>query len=173
MSVDNHEMVQMQNNIRAMIRDVPEIMKKLIKQEGEYAVKQAKIICKTDNPDVINTGLYRNSFHCGDSASDTVGVVKASGNTYSIEVYNNLDYARPLEYGFRSHFVPGYWQGNTFVYVKGYQPPKGKPGGMYVGPKNGYVKGRYVLRRAVKRTTTTQDARLRRKINKILHERGI
>ena len=74
-------------------------------------------------------------------------------------------YAKHLEYGFRSHFVPGYWAGHTFVYQPGF------PGGMYVGPYNGFVNGHFTLRRAIRRTKQTQDARLNRKFNAILNQR--
>lgn len=86
------------------------------------------------------------------------------GTSYKIDVYNNLDYAKHLEYGFRSHFVPGYWEGHTFVYQPGF------PGGMYVGPYNGFVRGHFTLMRAIRRTKQTQDARLQRKQDKIIRE---
>ena len=51
--------------------------------------------------------------------------------------------------------------------AKGLDEP---PEGIYVGPKNGYVKGRFVLKRAIKRTEITQQARLSRKWNKKVKE---
>ena len=41
---------------------------------------------------------------------------------------------------------------------------------MYVGPPGGYVQGKYVLKRAIKRTEITQQARLTRKWNKKVKE---
>lgn len=77
--------------------------------EGRYARDQARKICKEEN--IVNTGDYRRNFKSGTKA------IRA-GNSYKIDVFNNLDYAKPLEYGFRSHFVPGHWEGNSFKYQR-------------------------------------------------------
>lgn len=180
MSFKYKELVQFRDNLLALQDEAPQIMEELVIGEGVYAVKQAKSIAKNDNPDIVDTGAYRNNFHCGDKAmahtnnKDHDGSKPhRSGKTYRIDVYNNLDYAKHLEYGFRSHWVPGKWEGDTFVYIKGYKRAKGDkedPGGMYVGPKDGYVKGRYVLKRAIRRTKISQEARLNRKFNKKIKE---
>lgn len=173
MSVDNSGMIEFQRQLEALKNDIPDIMEELIVGEGVYAVKQAKLICKNDRPDIVNNGDYRNNFHAGNKAlthsnnNDYDGSKpQRTGKAYRIDVYNNLDYAKPLEYGFRSHFVPGHWDGQTFVYQR--NDPEG---GMYVGPYKGYVRGHFTLRRAIKRTKDTQDARLNRKINRIIKER--
>jgi hypothetical protein len=172
-SVDNSGMIEFQRQLEALKNDIPDIMEELIVGEGVYAVKQAKLICKNDRPDIVNNGDYRNNFHAGNKAlthsnnNDYDGSKpQRTGKAYRIDVYNNLDYAKPLEYGFRSHFVPGHWDGQTFVYQR--NDPEG---GMYVGPYKGYVRGHFTLRRAIKRTKDTQDARLNRKINRIIKER--
>jgi hypothetical protein len=172
-SVDNSGMIEFQRQLEALKNDIPDIMEELIVGEGVYAVKQAKLICKNDRPDIVNNGDYRNNFHAGNKAlthsnnKDHDGSKpQRTGKAYRIDVYNNLDYAKPLEYGFRSHFVPGHWDGRTFVYQR--NDPEG---GMYVGPYKGYVRGHFTLRRAIKRTKDTQDARLNRKINRIIKER--
>ncbi|GAC41901.1 HK97 gp10 family phage protein [Paenibacillus popilliae] len=181
MSFNLTQLEQFRNNLLAMRDDVPAIMEELVVGEGVYAVKQAKQIAKNDNPDIVNTGNYRSSFHCGSkalalghsSSAHDGSRPEVNGKTYRIDVYNNSDYAKHLEYGFRSHWVPGKWQGRTFVYIKGYRPVPGDsndPGGMYVGPKDGFVRGRFVLRRALRRTKATQHARLERKFNKKVKE---
>lgn len=105
MSVDNSELLAFQNQIQALKDDIPEIMDSLAVGEGRYARDQARKICKEEN--IVNTGDYRRNFKSGTKA------IRA-GNSYKIDVFNNLDYAKPLEYGFRSHFVPGHWEGNWF-----------------------------------------------------------
>lgn len=107
MSVDNSELLAFQNQIQALKDDIPEIMDSLAVGEGRYARDQARKICKEEN--IVNTGDYRRNFKSGTKA------IRA-GNSYKIDVFNNLDYAKPLEYGFRSHFVPGHWEGNSFKY---------------------------------------------------------
>ena len=67
-----------------------------------------------------------------------VGEIVKHGNSYLVEIFNLKEYASYAEYGFRSHFVPGYWSGNNFVY-----DPNSKDG-MYVGEKGGWVEGRFM-----------------------------
>lgn len=157
MSVDNSELVAFQNQLQALENDIPEIMDQLAVGEGRYARDQARKICKEEG--IVNTGDYRRNFKSGTKA------IRA-GRAYKIDVFNNLDYAKPLEYGFRSHFVPGHWEGSSFVYQK--NDPEG---GMFVGPPGGFVRGHFALLRAVKRTKTTQAARLNRKMDRIIKDR--
>lgn len=157
MSVDNSELVAFQAQLQALENDIPEIMDQLAVGEGRYARDQARKICKEEG--IVNTGDYRRNFKSGTKA------IRA-GRSYKIDVFNNLDYAKPLEYGFRSHFVPGHWEGSSFVYQK--NDPEG---GMYVGPPGGFVRGHFTLLRAVKRTKQTQAARLNRKMDRIIRDR--
>lgn len=157
MSVDNSELVAFQNQLQALENDIPEIMDQLAVGEGRYARDQARKICKEEG--IVNTGDYRRNFKSGTKA------IRA-GRAYKIDVFNNLDYAKPLEYGFRSHFVPGHWEGSSFVYQK--NDPEG---GMFVGSPGGFVRGHFTLLRAVKRTKTTQAARLNRKMDRIINDR--
>lgn len=159
MSVDHRDMERWEAQLAELERDFPQIMSELVVGEGVYAVDQAKKICKNDSPDIVNTGEYRRNFK-----SDTKA--RRSGKTYIVRFYNNLEYAKHLEYGFRSHFVPGHWEGNVFVYNR--DDPEG---GMFVGPKGGIVRGHFTVRRAVERTKSTQDARLERKLDAIVRRR--
>lgn len=170
MSFDFHELTEFRERLDALKDDIPEIMSQLVIGEGVYAVKQARSICTEDG--IVNNGTYRMNFHAGNKALMDPGrkmhdgsPVQRNGTNYKIDVYNNLDYAKHLEFGFRSHFVPGYWSGHTFVYQPGFH------GGMYVGPYNGFVRGHFTLRRAVRRTKQTQDARLGRKMDRIINAR--
>lgn len=157
MSVDHTGLTDFQARLEALRDDMPEIMDGLAVGEGLYARDQAREICKEEK--LVNTGAYRLHFKSGKKA------IRA-GNSYKIDVFNNLEYAKMLEYGFRSHFVPGHWEGNTFVYQK-----KDPDGGMYVGPGGGYVRGNFVLLRAIRRTKDSQTARLRRRMKRILLQR--
>ena len=84
----------------ALQADLPEIMDHLAVGEGRFARDQARKICTEEN--IINTGDYRRNFKSSSKAIRT-------GTAYKIDVFNNLDYAKPLEYGFRGHFVPGHY----------------------------------------------------------------
>ena len=139
----------------ALQADLPEIMDKLVVEEGLFAVKQARRICTEEN--IVSSNAYRSNFMCGTKAIRV-------GSNYKIDVFNNLDYAKPLEYGFRGHFVPGHWDGKSFVYQ-----PKDPQGGMFV---RSLIPGHYTLERAVNATKRTQNARLQRRFEQELKKRG-
>lgn len=125
--------------------DMPKLMNALVVGEGVNIVDEAKRICTQEK--IVNTGNYRNQWECSKKAL-------RNGDRYYVRVFNNCDYATHLEYGFRAHFVPGEWMGNSFKYIRGYKK------GMYVGKKNGVVPGHYTLHRAMSRTFATQAARI-------------
>lgn len=188
MSFDFRQLEQFRDNLEAMKKDAPKIIEELAVGEGVYAVKQARTICKNDK--IVDTGQYRMNWHTGDRArpAETYGrehdgsKPRKSGKTYVIDIYNNADYAKHLEYGFRSHWVPAKYLGARFM-AKYYAQATAKgvkfkefPQGVYVGPPGGYVKGKFVLKRAIKRTEAGQQARLTRKWNakvKEYTERGL
>lgn len=155
MSVDRNDLMAFQAAIEAARDDVPEFMDKCAVGEGIYARDQARKICTDDK--IVNNGDYRRNFKSGSKAL-------RSGQNYKIDVYNNLDYAKPLEYGFRGHFVPGHWEGSTFVYQR-----NDPAGGMYVK----FHRGHFTLRRAIKRTKDSQDARLQRKQLRFLRRHNL
>ena len=165
---DFKELEQFRDNLLAMREHVPEIMEELVVGEGVYAVKQVRSICKQEG--IVNTGQYRMNWHAGNRANPAEASGKEhdgsaprkQGTSYTIDVYNNVDYAKHLEYGFRSHYVPA-------KHLSGKYRQK-FPDGLYVGTPGGYVKGRFVLKRAIKRTEITQKARLSRKWNQKVKE---
>ena len=168
MSFDFKELEKFRDNLEALKEDAPEIIEELVVGEGVYAVGQARRICKAEG--IVDTGAYRMNWHTGNRANNPGASrmehdgskPRQSGKTYQIDVYNNLDYAKHLEYGFRSHYVPP--QHLSGKYKKKF------PKGFYVGPPGGYVKGKFVLKRAINRTETTQTARLSRKWNRKVKE---
>lgn len=155
MGVNHDGLISLQKELEQLQTDIPDIMDKIVVGEGMYARDQARKICTEDH--IVNTGNYRRNFKSGTKAIRV-------GMNYKIDVFNNLDYAGHLEYGFRGHWVPGYWDGNSFVYVKGY-----KDGGMYVP----FTPGHYTLDRAIKLTKRSQDARVDRKFMAELKRRGL
>lgn len=159
MSVKKNDLVQFIGGLQTLTDEVPEIMSKIAVGEGVYAVGEARKICTTDVPDIVNTGDYRRNWKSDQTA-------KRAGRRFIVRFYNSLDYAGHLEHGFRSHFVPGHWEGHTFVYNR--DDPEG---GMFVGQKGGYVRGRFTMKRAVKRTLDNQQARVSRKITREINKR--
>lgn len=159
MSVNRNELVQWIGKLEQLTADIPDIMSQIVVGEGVYAVERARLICTNDSPDIVNTGDYRRNWKSDQTA-------KHAGRRFIVRFYNPLDYAGHLEHGFRSHFVPGHWEGHTFVYNR--DDPEG---GMFVGPKGGYVRGRFTMKRAVKRTLDTQQARASRKMDYEINKR--
>ena len=170
MSMSVKELKQFRDNLVKLKDKAPEVMEEILVGEGTFAVGQARKIVTTYG--AVNTGAYRYNFHTGTKSRPVDASAKMhdgtkprrQGKTWIIDVYNNLDYASFLEMGFRSHFVPGYWAGKTFVYSPGY------PGGMYVGPYKGYVNGTWALRTAMHRTEQTQAPRIQRKFERYIRE---
>lgn len=103
MSVKKNDLVQFIGGLQTLTDEVPEIMTKIAVGEGVYAVKQARLICTNDSPDIVNTGDYRRNWKSDQTA-------KRAGRRFIVRFYNPLDYAGHLEHGFRSHFVPGHWE---------------------------------------------------------------
>jgi hypothetical protein len=145
------------------VKDAPDFFDHLTVTIGQYAAGIAKKICRDEHISRSrnnSSGQYAEAFHSGTKAI-------RQGNYYKIDVYNNLDYAKHLEYGFRSHWVPGYWAGSSFIYQKGF------PGGMYVGPKDGFVPGHFVLTRACRETKEDADVFVPELCVKFLKDHGI
>lgn len=103
-----------------------------------------------------NTGHLRKNWQ--------VGRVERHGNALVVEVFNPVDYASFVEYGFRSHWVPGYWKGKTFVY-----DPNAKSG-MYVGPKDGWVPGRFMATISMKEIERELPRYLERRVMELLND---
>lgn len=168
-SIDFHELEQFRENLLNMKEHAPEIMEELIVGEGIYAVKVARSF--TQKEDVRDTGYYLRNWHTGNRKNPPTkkqtklydgSKPKKHGSNYVIDVYNNVDYAKHLEYGFRSHYVPP-------QYLSGYYL-KRFPNGMYVGTPGKYVRGHFIMFKAIQKTADTQQDRLSRKWNKKVRE---
>lgn len=141
-------LIAYRDNLERLIKDMPDIMNSLTVGEGVRVASEAKRLTKDRK--IVSTGNYRNSWHSDTKAMKT-------GDLYHIDVYNNADYAKHIEYGSRGHWVPGTWEGNTFVYRAGAKT------GMYVRMQA----GRYVLRDALQRQSVVRKERLQRLFTKI------
>lgn len=87
------------------------------------------------------------------------------GDHYTVVVINNLRYASYVEYGHRQQpgrFIPGYWEGERFVY-----DPDAE-GGMVL--KEPWVEGRFMLTISTQELERQAPAILERKLYKFLKE---
>lgn len=85
------------------------------------------------------------------------------GDHYTVVVLNNLRYASYVEYGHRQQpgrFIPGYWEGERFVY-----DPEAE-GGMVL--KDSWVKGRFMLTISTQELEQQAPALLEKKLYKFL-----
>lgn len=167
MKIDIKNLERYKKNLHDIKKDIPRLLGKMAVAEGNKFVKEAVRI--TDNEKIYASKTYERSFHSDDTA-------RISNGKITVEVGNYANYSGYIETGFRSHFVPGYWKGNVFVY-----DPTAKKG-MIVGSykiketrcKNGRifkravpagtVKGKWVSKRAMEKVRLTQKARFERQI---------
>ena len=84
MSVKKNDLVQFIGGLQTLTDEVPEIMTKIAVGEGVYAVKQARLICTNDSPDIVNTGDYRRNWKSDQTA-------KRAGRRFIVRFYNPLD----------------------------------------------------------------------------------
>ena len=71
MSVKKNDLVQFIGGLQALTDEVPEIMSKIAVGEGVYAVGEARKICTTDVPDIVNTGDYRRNWKSDQTAGSS------------------------------------------------------------------------------------------------------
>lgn len=109
-----------------------------------------KLWRKTKNKTPINTGLLRGNWE--------IGSITKKGDLYEIEVFNNIEYAEFIENGFMSHWVPGKWIGNEFVYDK-----NERKSGMFVGKPGTYVEGKFMLKLSEQELESEMERFLQRK----------
>lgn len=68
----------------------------------------------------VKTGRLRNEWH--------VGEIEKRGNEYYIEVYNNVEYAEPVEYGHRTRGGMGFKKGAHMMELSLQEVQKHLPG---------------------------------------------
>ncbi|GLC87494.1 HK97 gp10 family phage protein [Lysinibacillus piscis] len=108
-----------------------------------------KLLRKTRTKTPVNTGLLRGKWE--------IGTITKQGRIYEIEVFNDEVYAEFVENGFKSHWVPGYWSNNQFVYDKEAKT------GMQVGTPGGFVEGKFMLKLSEQELKREMDHFLQRK----------
>ena len=145
-------LTQLSKEMKKIVKNFDAQAERILKREASFFVSYAKKL--TTRKKVVNIGYYRNSFAYARE-------VKKSGIKHSIEVYNSADYAIYLEYGFRAHFVPGYWRGNVFVYQRGYK------GGMFVGKKGSVVRGHYIMKETEQEQKKSYEKRIGEQIEQL------
>lgn len=171
LKVDLKNLKQCRDNLKTLKKDMPKQLEQMVVAEGVKFVKEAKRI--VDAEKIYASRYYKKSFHSDDGA-------KFEGNKIKVVIGNTANYASYIEKGFRSHFVPGYWQNNVFVYdrnakkgmiVGSYKikETKCKDGRIFKrAVPTGTVAGRWVIKRAIRQVKLTQKARFERKMKNFI-----
>lgn len=94
-----------------------------------------------------------------------IDAIRQVGSLYEVIVENKAEYASFIEYGFESHFVPGYWVGSMFVYDKNAKE------GMYVGKPGTRVPGRYMLKITTKQIQKVMPRIIEQRTKRFLERR--
>lgn len=126
----NIEKVMDENVIEGFIQD-------FIKEMANRALRMIKKRAREMSAGKSSTGALKDRWY--------VSEIKKVGDEYSVEIYCPMEYASYVEYGFRSHFVPGYWSGDHFVYDRDYKPTSEEPAGMWVGKGKPWVEGKFIM----------------------------
>ncbi len=148
MSVDTRQLELFAKMLaRRAHTDINDIRREIIRKEAQSAVSRAKLICK--NEKIVDTGNLRNSFH---AEQPTV-----SGGTASCVVANNADYASYVEYG----HLTGVGRGGVETLLRRRRRAVGKAR---------YVRGKYVLTRAMQETFRTQQPRIEKRLRRMYED---
>lgn len=143
MSVDTRQLEKFAKQLAKAGADMNEVRREIIQKEAQSVVSRAKQICTREK--IVDTGNLRNSFH-----AQTATV---NGNTASCVVANNAEYASFVEYG---HLAVGKGTAETLQNRRRNAMNSGR-----------YVRGRYVLTRAMQDTLRTQKSRIYKRLRRI------
>lgn len=92
-------------------------------------------------------------------------IVEVGGNCYEIEIFNAVKYAMYVEYGHRQQpgrFIPGYWNGNQFIYDEDSNT------GMVL--KASWVNGVHMLEKASQSVDTQKEKIIEKMLEKELRK---
>lgn len=147
MSVDTRQLQQFARQLERAGANMDNVRREIVQKEAQSVVTRAKQICTREK--IVDTGNLRNSFH---AQSATV-----NGNTASCVVANNAEYASFVEYG---HLAVGKGVAETLHNRRRNAMNGGR-----------YVRGRYVLTRAMQDTLRTQKSRILKRLRRIYENR--
>lgn len=144
MSADTSELARLVRQLTKAGADMNEVRREIAQKEGQSVVTRAKLICR--NEKIIDTGNLRNSFHAEPA--------QVGEGTVSVVVANNANYASYVEFG----HLTGVGRGIPATLRNR------RRRAMTAGH---YVRGRYVLSRAVHGVLRTQEDRIIRRLRRI------
>lgn len=156
-------MLRAKVNIRSLKNFQKEIQKLEKQTEREELIREclieiaSKMLADVKSRTPSRTGRLRDAWR--------IEAIRQVGSLYEVIVENKAEYASFVEYGFESHFVPGYWVGNMFVY------DKNSKDGMYVGKPGTRVPGRYMLKITTKQIQKVMPRIIEQRTKRFLERR--
>lgn len=144
MSADTRQLAMLVRQLQKAGADMNAVRRDIVQEEGQSVVTRAKFICK--NEKIIDTGNLRNSFHAQPAT--------VSDGAASVVVANNADYASYVEFG----HLTGVGRGIPATLRNR------RRRAMTAGH---YVRGRYILARAVHGVLRTQESRIIKRLRRI------
>ena len=148
MSADTRQLAQLVRQLTKAVADMNEVRREIAQKEGQSVVTRAKLICR--NEKIIDTGNLRNSFHAEPA--------QVGEGTVSVVVANNADYASYVEFG----HLTGVGKG---------APETLRSRRRRAMNAGRYVRGKYVLTRAIHGTLRTQESRITKRLRRIYEGR--
>ncbi|MFC6546153.1 HK97 gp10 family phage protein [Cohnella cellulosilytica] len=129
-SFDFSELLKFRDSLVDMQRHFPDFMRKCLYHLADEML--ADVVMRTPS----SNGALRRGW--------TLGELRPTGDGYEIEVHNTEEYSFYVENGFAAHWVREVG-GQHFLLYSELQPAQGEPAGMYVGPRNGWVEGKFMM----------------------------
>lgn len=146
--------------LRKQGQNVPKIMVEVIEGATEAAVERATELTPPNGSAISGTGT-RSGELAQAWATDSTTKATVTGGTVRTALANNMQHASYVNDGHRmdKHFVPG-------LIVNGNMLEKVDPslGGITVGTKTPYVKGKYMKQAAIGRYKTVVKTELNKRI---------
>lgn len=143
MSVDTRQLQQFARQLERAGANMDNVRREIVQKEAQSVVTRAKLICKKEN--IWDTGYFCTNFHAGKAV--------VSGTDASCVVANNAEYASYIEYG--------------HLKVKRGTPETLLRRRREAMDNERYVRGRYVLTRAMQDTLRTQKSRILKRLRRI------
>lgn len=148
MSTDTRQLADFVRLLTRAGADMDAVRREIIQQEGQSVITRAKLICKKEK--IVDTGNLRDSFHAQPAS--------VAGDSASVVVSNSADYASYVEYG----HLTGVGKG---------APETLRSRRRRAMNAGRYVRGKYVLTRAIHGTLRTQESRITKRLRRIYEGR--
>lgn len=95
-----------------------ELEKKMAKMTEQKFPQEFKRLVTDIAADLVGKVIENTPYITGDLRSGwEIGKIIKKGNEYIIEVYNNLEYVEPVEYGHRTHGGKGFVKGSHMMEI--------------------------------------------------------